>query len=83
MLLGAGRETKESVLDYGAGIILKKKPGDWVKAGDVLAVLLASGEELFPDAEAKFRSALKLSPQRPEAEKLIYGKVSRDGVELF
>lgn len=83
MLLGAGRETKESVLDYGAGIILKKKPGDWVKAGDVLAVLLASGEELFPDAEAKFRSALKLSPQRPEAEKLIYGKVSRGGVELF
>ena len=47
VLLGAGRETKESALDYGAGIILKKKPGDRVARGEVMAVLFASKEELL------------------------------------
>ncbi len=37
--LGAGRLTKESQLDYGAGITLYKKIGDFVKKGDVVCVL--------------------------------------------
>ena len=37
-LLGAGRETKESEIDFSAGIQMKKKIGDAVKKGDVLAV---------------------------------------------
>ena len=83
VLLGAGRETKESALDYGAGIILKKKPGDRVARGEVMAVLFASKEELFHDAAEKFREAVEISEERPKTEKLIFGKVSRDGVELF
>ncbi len=83
MLLGAGRETKESVLDYGAGIILKKKPGDRVAKGETMAVLFASKEELFFDAEEKFREAVEISEERPKTEKMIFGKVSREGVELF
>src|SRR5699024_8531334 len=38
MLLGAGRETKDSVLDYSAGISLKKKTADKVQEGEILAV---------------------------------------------
>ncbi len=83
VLLGAGRETKESALDYGAGIILKKKPGDRVARGEVMAVLFASKEELFHDAAEKFREAVEISEERPKTEKLIFGKVPRDGVELF
>lgn len=83
VLLGAGRETKESALDYGAGIILKKKPGDRVARGEVMAVLFASKEELFHDAAEKFREAVEISEERPKTEKLIFGKVSRDRVELF
>ena len=41
VLLGAGRETKESVIDPAAGIRLLKKAGDPVKKGDVLARLYA------------------------------------------
>ena len=33
MILGAGRETKEDLLDLSAGIILNKKVGDYVKEG--------------------------------------------------
>ena len=36
-LLGAGRETKDSVIDMSAGIYLKKKIGDIVKKGEPIA----------------------------------------------
>jgi len=39
MSLGGGRETKESEIDLSVGIVLKKKNGDAVKAGDTLAVI--------------------------------------------
>lgn len=38
-LLGAGRQTKEDVIDFAAGVVLKKKTGERVEAGEVLAVL--------------------------------------------
>ncbi|MCD1260439.1 pyrimidine-nucleoside phosphorylase [Paenibacillus athensensis] len=39
MLLGAGRQTKESDIDLAVGILLRKKVGDSVKAGELLAML--------------------------------------------
>ena len=37
-LLGAGRETKDSVIDMSAGIYLKRKIGDTVKKGEPIAI---------------------------------------------
>lgn len=39
MLLGAGRESKTSVIDLSAGVLLHKKTGSAVKAGEPLATL--------------------------------------------
>lgn len=39
IFLGAGRFTKEDSIDPGAGIIIKKKIGDHVKKGEVLATM--------------------------------------------
>ena len=39
LALGAGRNTIEDEIDYSAGIILKRKTGDFVNAGDEIAVL--------------------------------------------
>lgn len=39
MLLGAGRETKHSIIDQTAGIILRKKVGETVEQGEVIAEL--------------------------------------------
>lgn len=44
MLLGAGRKTKEDVIDFAAGITLVKKVGEEVKAGDVICVLHSNFE---------------------------------------
>lgn len=38
-LLGAGRLTKDDLIDFNAGIILNKKIGDPVNRGDILATL--------------------------------------------
>ena len=75
MLLGAGRAKKEDRLDYGAGLILQKKTGDWVEPGDVLAVLYTSDGSLIPAAETRFRESLVFSPEAPEKPVLIYGSV--------
>jgi pyrimidine-nucleoside phosphorylase len=43
-LLGAGRLTKDDVIDFNAGIILNKKIGDSVKPGDILATIYTNQE---------------------------------------
>ncbi len=43
-LLGAGRMTKDDVIDYEAGIVLNKKINDYVKVNDLLATLYTNKE---------------------------------------
>lgn len=80
-ILGAGRETKEDVIDYSAGIVLKKKTGDKINKGDVLAVLYGNKEEKMWPAEEQFLRALKVDTEKPEEAKLVYARVTVDGVE--
>lgn len=69
--LGAGRKTKEDKIDFAAGIVLCKKTGDRVRAGDVLAVIHTSCEEKALAGEKIFRSALEFSEEKPAEKKLI------------
>lgn len=80
-LLGAGRITKESRIDYTAGIALKKKAGQKVEAGETIAVLYTSKEELFQASEEEFLKAVTICGQKPESEPLIYARVTGEGVE--
>lgn len=83
VLLKAGRSKKEDLIDYSAGIHLLKKYGDWVECGDVLAVLYASSEELLEQAEEKLLSSYCISSEAPKEKKLVYARVTKDGVEMF
>lgn len=49
MELGAGRKTKEDILDLSAGIYLEKQTGEQVKKGDVLFTLYANKEINYID----------------------------------
>lgn len=52
MVLGAGRETKESLIDSGAGVYLHVKCGDYVLAGQTLATLYTSkAEQIKPSLQ--------------------------------
>lgn len=46
MLLGAGRATKESIIDLAVGIVLHKKVGDKVKVGESLATIHANSKNV-------------------------------------
>lgn len=70
-ILGAGRETKESEIDYSAGIKMKKKLGDVVKAGDVLAVCYGGQKDKVETAAAYLQNCFAFALQRPEPVKLI------------
>lgn len=65
MLLGAGRETKEDVIDYAAGISLAKKVGDEVKGGEVLCTLLTNREN-YKEAYDKAMEAFIIDAIVPE-----------------
>ena len=83
MVLGAGRETKEDELDLRAGIILKKKVGDFVKEGDTLAIMHFNREEKFEDAKRRLKNAYIITEEKAEPKKLIYGVVTKDGITKF
>lgn len=51
MELGAGRATKESVIDLAVGIVLNKKRGDYVEAGEALAYIHSNHEEKIEKAK--------------------------------
>lgn len=73
VLLGAGRRTKEDTIDPTAGLILHRKTGDVVKAGDPIATLYSSMTEDVTSAKALFTEAVSLAQQPPQPRPLIYG----------
>lgn len=81
-ILGAGRQRKDDIIDYSVGIYLKKKVGDKVKIGDLLAVLYTDGdEEKIEPARKKLLTAYSFKLNKINPPKLIYARVTRDGVE--
>lgn len=62
LILGGGRETKESKIDLSVGLYLEKKTGDYVHAGEVLAWLHANDKEKAAIAEERFLKAYTIAP---------------------
>ena len=72
LLLGAGRNTKEDEIDLSAGYMIQKKTGDYVNAGDTLAVLYTSNEALLDAAERTLLNATTITAEAPEKRPLIF-----------
>ena len=83
MMLGAGRETKEDILDLSAGIILTKKVGDYVNEGDIIATMYLNKEEKLKSAKERFINAYTIVDEKVEPKKLVYGVVTKDGIKKF
>ncbi len=71
LLLGAGRNTKEDVIDPTAGVYLCAKTGDFVKVGDPLAVLYAEKESGFAGAKELLLAVTRIGAEKPQAQPLI------------
>ncbi|MGX7199517.1 pyrimidine-nucleoside phosphorylase [Enterococcus nangangensis] len=58
MLLGAGRKTKEDVIDPAVGIVLHKKVGDTVTAGESLLTIYANQENIAETERLLFENII-------------------------
>ncbi len=74
VILGAGRETKESMIDPSAGIKIYHKTGEYVKKGEVLATLYASDENKLFEAMRYIEGVYSIGTQKvdPQEEILAY-----------
>lgn len=75
VLLGAGREKKDDVIDFGAGIYLCKKTGDEVCEGDTVARLYTNKNEYADSALAVIKEAFDYSQKKPYIGKTVLGTV--------
>jgi thymidine phosphorylase len=71
MLLGAGRETVDSRIDPAVGLVLHKKVGDLVIAGEPLMTLHVNDEGRLDEARGLLEGAVRLAPEAPPAQPLI------------
>jgi pyrimidine-nucleoside phosphorylase len=69
--MGAGRDTKEGVIDPAVGVILEIKVGEKVEAGSVLCRLYYTSEELVEEAAQDVEDAFRISAHPPEERDLI------------
>lgn len=83
MLLGAGRETKESEIDLAVGIVLHKKVGDRVEADEAFATLHVNDEKKVAEVQQRLQAAYELSDTVPPEHPLVYGVVTKQGTERF
>ena len=72
LALGAGRNTMEDEIDYSAGIMLKRKTGDFVEAGEEIATLYSNDKSKFAQAEKLLLSATQIQEKKPQDEPLVY-----------
>lgn len=76
LMLGGGRETKESIIDLSVGLVLKKKVGDYVKKGEPLAVIYANDKEKMQAAKKRFIESYSFSSKpvdKPSFIKAVIG----------
>lgn len=71
MILGAGRATKESEIDLSVGLVLNKKIGDKVEAGESL-VTIYSNTENIDDVKQRLYEHIKVIDKKVDAPELIY-----------
>ena len=72
MLLGAGRETVDSTIDPGVGLVLRKKVGDAVSTGEPLATVHVSDRRRLDEALAMLRRAIRIGPEAPAPRPLVH-----------
>ena len=63
--LGAGRAQLEDIVDPAVGLVLHKKVGDAVEAGECLTTLHVNQSDRLAEAEALLADAFVIAPAAP------------------
>lgn len=76
MALGAGRQRIDDPIDRGAGVLVVRKPGEPVRAGETILELLYNGERGLREASALAHDAIRLAAAPPVLPPLVRGRVA-------
>jgi pyrimidine-nucleoside phosphorylase len=80
MILGGGRETKNSTIDPCVGLVIEKKVGDYVSKGDVIAYIHGNDINKTKIAKEKAISAYEFSDIKPKNKQFIKGIITKDEI---
>jgi pyrimidine-nucleoside phosphorylase len=83
MILGAGRERIDSVVDPAVGIVLGKKRGDPVSRGDVLAMIHYNDEAQVQQVAKMIQETYTITNRKPRPYPLIQGVVTPSGARVI
>ena len=83
LVLGGGRETKDSIIDLSVGIVLRKKVGDQVLKNDVVATIHANDIEKLKQAKEKLEIAYEFSKTPVKSQQLIKWIISKNGAKKY
>jgi len=83
IMLGAGRRQMDDVIDPKAGILLKKKVGNKVSSGDVLAEIFTDEEQTLSPARKRLQNAFRVTAESPRSTPLILNVVDQTGVHSW
>lgn len=83
MQIGAGRLKKEDDINYTAGIVLRKKVGDTVQKGEVLAIAYGNTTGLLNAHKTQLQQAFKIVAKPPEVRPLILKIISGSGEQAW
>lgn len=75
VLLGGGREKKEDSVDHAVGIVVHKKIGDKVSAGEALCTVHYNSAERLERARPLIMSSYKIAAEPPERLPLLVRRV--------
>ena len=80
LILGGGRQTKDSVIDLTVGIQLGKHLGDLVEKEDCVAVLYGNDEDKLAAAKKRFMGAYTLSADKPDSNPVVYEVITKENL---
>ncbi len=83
LILGGGRETKDSIIDLSVGLKIQKKLGEYVSKGDILATLYANDQNKLKEGKERLQGAYVIGKEKPAPTKYVYAIVTKDGVEMM
>lgn len=78
LLLGGGRETKDSKIDLSVGLVLTAKVGDYVRPGEPLAYLHYNDQKKAMAARDRFYQAYTIGHEKPRVPALIHRILDRE-----
>ena len=71
LILGGGRETKDSEIDLAVGIVLTRKVGEYVERGDIIAYIHGNDHEKIRAAKKRFLEAYTISAEKPKRPEIV------------